>query len=293
MASTVWKGYISFGLVSVPIRLYAAARETHISFHQIHQVCGSRIKQQLFCPVCERVVERSELAKGYPLDKETNVLVSNEELKALEASSSEVMEIVQFVKLDDVDPIYYQTSYYTVAEDPGRRAYALMLQGMKQLNLAAVAKITMHQREQLVLVRPYHKGLVLHTIYYPAEVREISEYGKDEQMTLQKQEVDLAEQFMKQLTGEFHPENFKDEYEERVLKLVESKGAGVAQPAGTAPRRHLAPVIDLMEALKKSIEAKEVKRAAAAAEEEAEKKPPQRERTASAGKAAPKSRKRA
>jgi DNA end-binding protein Ku len=293
MASTVWKGYISFGLVSVPIRLYAAARETHISFHQIHQVCGSRIKQQLFCPVCERVVERSELAKGYPLDKETNVLVSNEELKALEASSSEVMEIVQFVKLDDVDPIYYQTSYYTVAEDPGRRAYALMLQGMKQLNLAAVAKITMHQREQLVLVRPYHKGLLLHTIYYPAEVREISEYGRDEQMTLQKQEVDLAEQFMTQLTGQFNPENFKDEYEERVLKLVESKGAGVAQPAGAAPRRHLAPVIDLMEALKKSIEAKEGKRVAAAAEEDAEKKPPQPERTAPAAKTAPKSRKRA
>ena len=147
MASTVWKGYISFGLVSVPIRLYAAARESHISFHQIHQVCGSRIKQQLFCPICERVVERSELAKGYPLDRDTNVLVSNEELKSLEASSSEVMEIVQFVKLDDVDPIFYQTSYYTVAEDPGRRAYALMLQGMQQLNLAAVAKITMHQRE--------------------------------------------------------------------------------------------------------------------------------------------------
>jgi len=256
MASTVWKGYISFGLVSVPVRLYAAARETHISFHQIHNVCGSRIKQQLFCPICERVVERNELSKGYPLDKDTNVLVTNEELKALEASSSEVMEIVQFVKLDEVDPIYFQTSYYTVAEDPGRRAYALMLQGMQQKKLAAVAKITMHGSEQIVLIRPYHRGLALHTLYYPAEVREVSEYGRDEQMTLQPAEVSLAEQFMQQLTGEFHPETFKDDYEEKVMKLIESKGAGMAQPEA-APRRRLAPVINLMDALKKSIEARE------------------------------------
>ncbi len=257
MASTVWKGYISFGLVSVPIRLFVAARESHISFHQIHEVCNTRIKQQLFCPTCERVVERSELAKGYPLDKETNVLVTADELRALEAGSSESMEIVQFVKLQDVDPIYYQTSYYTVAEEPGRRAYALMLQGMQQLQLAAVAKITLHQREQLVLVRPYHRGLVLHTLYYPAEVREIAEYGRDEQMTLQTQEVSLAEQFMTQLTGGFQPEAFKDEYEERVMKLIESKGAGRTQPADAAPRKHLAPVINLMDALKKSIEAKQ------------------------------------
>jgi DNA end-binding protein Ku len=119
MASTVWKGYISFGLISVPIRLFVAAREQHISFNQVHQVCGTRIKQQIYCPHCERVVERSEIAKGYPVDKENFVLVSNEELKALEAQSSETMEIVQFVNLPDVDPLYYQTSYFSVAEDPG------------------------------------------------------------------------------------------------------------------------------------------------------------------------------
>src|ERR1700677_4944151 len=116
MASTVWKGYISFGLISVPVRLFAAAREEHISFNQIHQVCGSRIKQQTFCPVCERVVERSELAKGYPVDKDNYVLIGDEELKGLQAESSEVMEILQFVKVDDVDPLYYQTSYFSIAE---------------------------------------------------------------------------------------------------------------------------------------------------------------------------------
>ena len=254
MASTVWKGYISFGLISVPIRLFTAAREQHVSFHQIHEVCGTRVRQQLFCPTCERVVERDELAKGYPVDKDTNVLVTNEELKALEADSSTVMEIVQFVKLSDVDPIYYQTSYFSVAEEPGRRAYALIMQGMERLNLGAIARITLHQREQVVMIRPYEEGLILHTLYYPEEVREVAEYGKQEEMKLSPQEVQLAEQFMKQLTSAFDPDKFKDEYQSRVEQLVESKGAGKPIPAGEPPKRHLAPVINLMDALKKSIE---------------------------------------
>lgn len=257
MASTVWKGYISFGLISVPIRLFVAAREEHVSFHQIHEVCGTRIRQQLFCPTCERVVERGELAKGYPVDKDTHVLVSPEELKSLEAASSETMEIVQFVKLDDVDPIYYQTSYFTVSEEPGRRAYALLMQGMERLHLGAIAKITLHQREQIVMVRPYEHGLVLHTLYYPEEVREVSEYGSQETMKLAEQEVSLAEQFMKQLTATFHPENFKDEYQTRVEELVESKEAGATHLAPEKPKKHMAPVINLMDALKKSIEKRE------------------------------------
>jgi len=256
MASTVWKGYISFGLISVPIRLFVAAREQHISFNQVHEVCGTRIRQQLFCPHCERVVERSEIAKGYPIDKEHFVLVSNEELKALEAQSSETMEIVQFVQLPDVDPLYYQTSYFSVAEEPGRRAYSLIQKGMQALNVGAIAKITLHQREQIVMIRPFEKGLVLHTLYYPDEIRAVAEYDNQPEVTVQKAEVELAEQFMKQLTAEFHPENFKDEYEGRVEQLIESKqGQGPAPSKQAKPR--LAPVIDLMDALRKSMEQQE------------------------------------
>jgi DNA end-binding protein Ku len=215
------------------------------------------VKQQLYCPHDERVVERSELAKGYQVDKDTYVLVTDEELKSLEAESSESMEIQQFVNLDDVDPVYYQTSYYTVPEDPGRRAYALILQGMEQLKLGAIAKITLHQREQIVMIRPYNKGLVLHTLYYPAEVRQIAEYGQDEDLKLQKAEVDLAEQFMKQLTAKFEPEQFKDEYQTRVEELVESKEAGMVLKSEKHPKKHMAPVINLMDALKKSMEQQE------------------------------------
>jgi DNA end-binding protein Ku len=252
MASTVWKGYISFGLVSVPVRLYAAAREQHVSFNQIHEPCGSRIKQQTFCPVCERVVERNELVKGYQVDKDAYVLVSSDELKTLEADSSEAMEIAQFVSLSEVDPIYYESSFYSAPEDAGKRAYGLLLQAMEKLNVAAIAKVTLHQREQIVLMRPYHQGILLHTLYYPAEVREIAEFGKTDNLTLQKPEMALAEQFIQQLTAKFEPEQYKDEYAQRVLDLVETKRAGQGV-AGQAHKPKLAPVIDLMEALKKSI----------------------------------------
>jgi DNA end-binding protein Ku len=277
MASTVWKGYVSFGLISVPIRLFVAAREEHVGFNQIHKECGTRVKQQLYCPTDQRVVERSEIAKGYQVDKDTYVLVTEDELKTLEAESSESMEIQQFVKLDEVDPVYYQTSYYTVPEDPGRKAYALILQGMEQLKLGAIAKITLHQREQIVMIRPYNNGLVLHTLFYKDEVRELAEYGQDgEDLKLQKAEVDLAEQFMKQLTAKFDPSQFKDEYQARVEALVESKEAGMVAKADKPAKKRLAPVINLMDALKKSMEQQE---------EATGKKEPQRETVAkSAGR---------
>ena len=252
MAATVWKGYISFGLISVPVRLYVAAREHHISFNQIHSVCGTRIRQQLYCPHCERVVERSEVVKGYPIDKEHFVQVTNEELRALEAQSSETMEILQFVKLPEVDPLYLQTSYFSVAEEPGWRAYALIRKGMENLKVGAIAKITLHQREQVVMIRPFERGLVLHTLYYPEEIRAVAEFENQPEVHVQKAEVELAEQFMKKLTAAFDPGKFKDEFEARVEQLIESKQGEAPAPSKQAKRK-LAPVIDLMEALKKSM----------------------------------------
>jgi DNA end-binding protein Ku len=253
MASTVWKGYFSFGLISVPIRLYVAARESHVSFHQVHAVCGTRIKQQLFCPHCERVVERSEIAKGYPVEGGGNVEVTSEELRSLEAKSSETMDIVYFVKLDEVDPLYFQTSYFTVAETAGQRAYKLIFEGMEHLKLGAIAKITLHQREQIVMLRPYDKGIVLHTLYYPAEVREIPEYGNQPEVSVQKAEVELAEQFMKQLTAKFDASQFKDEYQTRVEELVEKKAAGAEIVVEKPHKKPPAKVVNLMDALKESM----------------------------------------
>ena len=256
MASTVWKGYISFGLVSVPVRLFAAARDEHISFHMIHKECGTRVKQQLYCPYDQRVVERSELTKGFPLDKNRNVLVDDKELKALAPESSEVMEIQQFVQLDDLDPVFFETSYYSVPEEAGKRAYALLFKAMEEKRVVAVAKITMHQRERIVAIRPYDKGLTLHTLYYADEVREVAEYGQDTQAQVNDKELQLAEQFIASLTSDFDARAYKDTYEERVMQLIESKGEGKQAPA-PIDKPDLAPVIDLMEALKRSVARKE------------------------------------
>lgn len=252
MAASVWKGSISFGLVSVPIKLFAAARYSHISFHEVHRECGHRVKQQLYCPYDKRLVSRDEIVMGYEVDEDKMVIVDKEELKKLQPASSSSMEILQFVKLSDVDPIYFETSYFSVPEEEGRRGYTLLMETMEEMQVAAIAQVTMHQRERTVIVRPYRHGLTLHTLYYPSEIRDVAGYGKNSAANLKKQEVTLAEQFAKELVAPFRPEQFHDEYQAQVKKLIESKEKGTAAPRPEkAPR--LAPVVDLMTALKQSI----------------------------------------
>jgi DNA end-binding protein Ku len=252
MAASVWKGSISFGLVSVPIKLFAAARYSHISFHEVHRECGHRVQQQLYCPYDKRVVSRDEIVMGYEVDEDKMIVVDREELKKLQPASSSTMEILQFVKLSDVDPIFFETSYFSVPEEAGRRGYTLLLETMEEMKLAALAQVTMHQRERTVILRPYQGGLTLHTLYYPNEIHDVAGYGKNNATNLKKPEIALAEQFAKGLVAPFRPEQFHDEYRERVKKLIESKEKGTAAPKPEKTAR-LAPVVDLMTALKQSI----------------------------------------
>ncbi len=251
MASTVWKGYLSFGLISIPIRLFAAARSERVSFNQIHEKCGSRIKQQIFCPTCERVVERSELAKGFEVEKNHFVLIEDEEIKKIAPQSSDSMEILEFVHADQVDPIYFDSSFFMVPEEAGKKAYHLLLETMKKSGYSALAKIAMHQREYTVIIRPHSNGLTLHTMFYPEEVREIPEYGHSDNVNLKPQEIALAEQLVEGLAADFEPQKYHDDYQAKLLQLIETKREGLEVKA-EEPRR-LAPVIDLMQALKKSL----------------------------------------
>jgi DNA end-binding protein Ku len=252
MAASVWKGSISFGLVSVPIKLFAAARYSHISFHEVHRECGHRVQQQLYCPYDKRVVSRDEIVMGYEVDEDKMVIVDREELKKLQPASSSSMEILQFVNLSDVDPIFFETSYFSVPEEAGHRGYTLLLETMEEMKLAALAQVTMHQRERTVILRPYQDGLTLHTLYYPNEIHDVAGYGKNNATNLKKPEIALAEQFAKGLVAPFRPEKYHDEYQERVKKLIESKEKGTAAPKPEKTAR-LAPVVDLMTALKQSI----------------------------------------
>lgn len=251
MASPVWKGFITFGLITIPVRLYAAARGERISFNQLHEVCGSRIKQQTYCPVCERVVERSELVKGYELAKNRYIVVNDEEIKNVAPPSSDSMEILEFVKAESVDPIYYDASYFVIPEEPGKKAYSLLMETMRKSGFSAVAKIAMHQREHTVVVRPHADGLLLHTIFYPEEVREIPEFGKNNHVDVKPQELSLAQKLVEALAAEFEPSKYRDEYNKRLMEMIQAKQEGHAIGA-IAPKK-LAPVIDLMQALQKSL----------------------------------------
>jgi DNA end-binding protein Ku len=251
MAATVWKGYLTFGLISVPVRLFVAARTERISFNQIHGQCGSRIKQQTWCPVCERTVERSELKKGFEVAKGRFVIVEDEEIKKIAPESNESMEILEFVKAADIDPIYYDASYFMVPEDAGKKAYELLFQTMQKSGYSAIAKVAMHQREYTVVIRPHSNGLTLHTMFYPEEVREIPEFGKDTKVQIRPQEVALAEKLVEGLAGEFDPGKYHDEYQTQLGKMIEAKKEGL-EVQGSAPKK-LAPVIDLMQALQQSL----------------------------------------
>jgi len=251
MASTVWKGYLTFGLVSIPIRLFTAARGERVDLNMLHKECGSRIKQQTYCPTCDRTIERGETVKGYQYSKDRYVILENEELEKLSPSSAQNMDILQFVKTEEIDPIYLDASYYTVPDGPGAKAYKLLYETMRSRGYSAVAKLTMHQREYTAVIRPYGKGLALHTIYYASEVREVSEYGSIPEAEVKPQEVQLAEALVDSLAGPFNAQQFQDEYQVRLKRLIEAKREGLAAPEEEAPR--LAPVIDLMEALKKSL----------------------------------------
>ena len=252
MASTVWKGYISFGLITIPIKLFAAARTERISFNQIHQVCGSRIKQQTFCPHCNRIVERSELVKGFEVEKDRYVIVNDEEVKSIAPASSDTMEILEFVKAEGIDPIYFDSSFFMVPEEAGKKAYHLLLETMKKSGYSAIAKITMHQREYTTVVRPNGHGLLLHTMFYPEEVREVPEFGHNDNVNVKPQEVALAEKLVEGLAADFDPSKYHDEYQTKMKQMIEAKREGLAAVAIDAPRKR-APVIDLMQALQKSL----------------------------------------
>jgi DNA end-binding protein Ku len=273
MASTVWKGHLTFGLISIPVRLFAAARGERISFNQLHKECHSRLKQPLFCPTCNRQVERSEIVKGYEYEKDQYVLFNEDELDKIEPVSAHVMEILEFVKLDEMDPLYFDASYYIAPEDAGIKAYQLLLKAMEESGYGAIAKLTMHQREHIVVVRPGTKGMTLHTMFYTNEIR-AAEAVPSDKIELKDTEKKLAQQLIQSLAAPFQPDKYHDSYQDNVRGMIEAKRQGrevteVAQP-------HMAPVIDLMEALKKSLAEKKAPPAAEAPVTASSKKPPVR-----------------
>jgi len=254
---------ISFGLVSIPVKLFSATRARAVSFNLIHKKDGSRIQQKIYCPVDDAIIERSELVRGFEVEKGRYVTFTDEELKNLEAATDDPsIEITEFLPLSEVDPIYFEESYYLESDHGSGKAYRLLTDAMSSTERVALGRYTMRGKEHLVVLRPYAKGLMLHTLYYADEVKPADEFDRSVNESSKENELTLAKRLIDDLTQKkFDPAQYHDSYRERVIEAAQQKAAGEEVTAAPAsPQR--GQVIDLMAALKASLE----KRGAAKAE---------------------------
>jgi DNA end-binding protein Ku len=287
MASSVWKGHLTFGLVSFPIRLFSAARSETVSFNLLHKDDHSRIKQMTFCQKEDKPVPRSELVKGYEYEKDHYVVIDDEDIKKVAPKTARVMEILEFVKSADVDPIYLESSYYVAPDEGGEKPYALLFQALRESEFYALAKVAMHNREHIIVLRPGAKGILSHTMYYQDEIRQVEEFRTDTSLVKDK-ELAMAKMLISSLEADFEPQKYHDTYRDNLQRMIEDKIEGKKVVA--APAEHIAPVIDIMEALKRSLAEKrkpaQAATAAAAAEQEempAEAAPKKRARKSKVG----------
>jgi DNA end-binding protein Ku len=254
-ARSIGTGTLSFGMVSIPIRMYAAGESASaVSFNLLHGKCRSRLKQQYVCPKDNEVVPRDQMVKGYEFSKEQYVTFTEEELKAMAEESQKAIEITEFVPASKVDPVYFDGAYYLGPEKGGEKAYKLLNEAMKQTGRAALAKWAARGKQYLVMIRPVERGLVMQQLLYKDEVRTIAEVPIED-AELREPELKLAVQLVEQISSdEFHPENYEDEVRKRYHEAIQRKVEG--QEITAAPEAPRAQIIDLMEALKASLAAK-------------------------------------
>jgi DNA end-binding protein Ku len=255
-ARSIGNGTLSFGMVSIPIRMYSAGESSSaVSFNMLHDKCKSRLKQQYVCPKDNEIVARDHTVKGYEFAKDQYVTFSEEEIKAMAEEAQKAIEITEFVPAAKVDPVYFDGAYYLGPDKGGEKAYKLINEAMKQTGRAALAKWAARGKQYLVLIRPVGNGLVMQQLLYKDEVRPISEVPIEE-AELKDSELKLAVQLVEQIANdEFKPENYEDEVRKRYHEAIQRKVEGQEViTAAEAPKS--AQIIDLMEALKASLAAK-------------------------------------
>ncbi len=251
---TMWKGSISFGLVNIPIKMYAATEDKDIRFRNIHKECKSPIKYDKVCPNCNKEITQDDIVRGYEYEPGMFVIITDEDLEPLRQSKGRAIEILDFVKLEEIDPIYFIKSYYLSPQDTGEKAYNLLREAMNQSGRIAVAKITIRDKQSLAAVRVYQNLLVMETIFYPDEVRDIAQVPNvpaSGTVEVDEKELSMANQLIENLTTAFDPTKYTDEYRKELMELINKKieGDETVQPQA-APQRK---VIDLMQALQESL----------------------------------------
>jgi len=259
-ARSIGSTAISFGLVSIPVKVYTATAAQGAHFNQLHKKCGSRLKQRMHCPVCDETVERDDIVKGYEVGKNQFVQFTGEEMRGLEAERSHTLDLVEFVPEQTVDLIYVDRSQYLGPDKGGDKAFNLLAKAMRRTGRIAVGRYQSHGKVHLVLLRPYKKGLILHQVFYANEVRAYEEVELGPDLRVSEHEEALADQLISALSSaSFDASKYKDEYAARVQEAAEQKVAG--QEVTLAPEQPQAQIIDLFEALKQSLREAEEKRA--------------------------------
>jgi DNA end-binding protein Ku len=251
---TMWKGAISFGLVSIPVKVFPATEEKSVRFNQLHAKDHGRIKYQRVCSKDGEEVPYQEIVRGYEYEKDRYVVLEEEELDSVPVESSRTIDIDQFVDITEIDPIYFQKTYYLIPEEAGVKAYALLREALADNSKVGIAKVSFREKEHLATIRVSDNLVVLETMYWPDEIRNAAFEELDKDVKVRPQEVQMARSLIENLTGEWDPDRYHDEYREALLELIEKKVAG-EEIEYVAPPEEAPKVVDLMEALRASVEA--------------------------------------
>jgi DNA end-binding protein Ku len=253
MPRSMWKGAISFGLVTIPVAVYPATEEKTLRFNQLHDEDGGRIRQKRVCEKDGEEVTYEHIVKGYEVEKDRYVVLTDDDFDAVPVKSSRAIDIVQFVEFDQIDPVLFKKSYYLIPEETGAKAYALLREAMRQDDRVGIAKVSFRDKEHLAALRFKDDAFVLETMYWPDEIREADFGGVDVNAEVRDQELTMARQLIDSLTSEWAPEQYSDAYREALVAIVEAKLNG--QEIEVVEPEPAAKVVDLMEALKASVAA--------------------------------------
>jgi DNA end-binding protein Ku len=258
----IWKGTISFGLVTIPVKLYSATEERDISFRQVHEADGGRIRYRRICEIDGEEVPYSDISKGYEMPDGRMVILNNDDFASLPLPTAKAIEVLEFVPIEEVDPLFFAKAYYLGADGgPGGKPYVLLRDALTKTKQCALVKVAIRTREVLALVRAKDGALVLQTMLWPDEVRDSGFASPDDSVEIRKQEVEMAESYISTLKSEFDPERYHSDYREALEKLVEAKAEGVPVPEVEEEEGETAEVVDLVAALRASVDAAKKRRA--------------------------------
>lgn len=264
MPRSIWKGAISFGLITIPVKVYGATETKDLSFRQVHPADGGRIKYKRVCETCGKEIPYTEIAKGYETGDGRTVILEAEDFESLPLPSSKAVDVVQFVDSDEVDPTYFERTYFLEADGPGAKPYVLLRRALAESGKAAVVKVALRSRESLALIRPKDDLLLMHTMLWPDELRDGEFAAPGDEIKVSDAEVEMARMFIDQLSGEFDPTQFSDAYREALEQVVQAKLAGTPMPTEDDAQPEQAEVVDLVAALRASVEAAKKRREEAA-----------------------------